>query len=227
MNNVQSKDESTLSKLLDITHSFYVYHGTDEDSAINIMSEGFAFPQEIRDDHWLGNGIYFFREDHEQALSWAFNKVENPKFFGKKAAVLQGKITVHQKNFLNLDSRGGLMELEKLFRTMLDGILQRGLAFENKNEAQCRHLLFSSLPDEYYVIQRTFKTPSTKYDSNEMFQKLGLYLNGTQICVRNLSVITEGLRMFDVKPLPLFKSTSFKRKHQKPRYITDIKKSDN
>jgi hypothetical protein len=177
---------------LNRTYTFYAYHGTDEESAIDITANGLKIFEDLRDDHWLGNGIYFFREDAQQALTWAINKVRSVKALrGKKACVIEVEINLQEKNFLNLDSRDGMLALKK-FISQLNSTIKHskiGLAFKEKDEAQQRHFVFSLLPvDEYYVIQRTFKTDSA-LNENSNIKRLGLYLNGVQVCVRNLSAI--------------------------------------
>ncbi|GIM45481.1 hypothetical protein DNHGIG_10300 [Collibacillus ludicampi] len=70
---------------LDIEHEISAFHGTDEESAINICSSGFQIPKVIRDDHWLGPGVYFFRDDYIQARIWGKTKIERtPELHGKK-----------------------------------------------------------------------------------------------------------------------------------------------
>lgn len=45
------------------------YHGTYESAANNILREN-KFKVEYRKNHWLGQGVYFFREDFERARLW-------------------------------------------------------------------------------------------------------------------------------------------------------------
>ncbi|MEH6888451.1 hypothetical protein V7024_01550 [Bacillus sp. JJ864] len=175
-----------------ILHQFYGYHGTDEESAIDISANGFKILYDNRDDHWLGNGVYFFREDEKQALFWAQNKVKRvPELNGKSAVVIRSFINVNNDNYLNMDSRDGLDIFERHLKQKEKEIKESNLQITFQNENQQRHYFMNLLPDKYYVIKRTFHVPSKKYDSSKQLTHMKLLLNGEQICIRNLSTIKD------------------------------------
>ncbi len=71
-------------------------------------SRNFEFG-EPRNDHWLGQGAYFYKDDEEQAIIWAKNKVRNhAKYRGETPFVIEVILELNESNFLNLDSRKGL-----------------------------------------------------------------------------------------------------------------------
>lgn len=175
-----------------VLHQFYAYHGTDEGSSIAITADGFKIFSDNRDDHWLGNGVYFFREDEKQALIWAENKVRNnEELNGKASVVIRSYIAVNNNNYLNMDSRDGLDIFEEHLKQKEKEMKKSGYQITFKNEKQQRHYFMNLLPDKYHVIKRTFKVKSIKYDSNESLAYMKLWLNGEQICIRNLSTINE------------------------------------
>ena len=47
--------------------TFDAYHATDQNNAVLIQYEGFKFHH--NDEHWLGNGVYFFI-DEALAKKW-------------------------------------------------------------------------------------------------------------------------------------------------------------
>lgn len=172
-------------------YSFYGFHGTAESCARKISEVKKFIYGTIRNDHWLGKGAYFFKDDEWQAKYWAYNKVMNhEKFKGEKPYVVEVIIDVKEQHYLNLDSRAGLWQLDQFLKKLGD----EGLCIFKKEEATpeiIRCFLLSLLPESIWVIQRTFYVPS-KYDEDSMFNKMGLYLQGTQICVRNNKAIRPG-----------------------------------
>ncbi|PFC81038.1 hypothetical protein CN272_27980 [Bacillus anthracis] len=199
-----------------ILHQFYAYHGTDEESSIDILSDGFKIFSDNRDDHWLGNGVYFFREDETQALFWAQNKVRKvEKLNGKPAVVIRALIAVNSDNYLNMDSRDGLDIFEKHIEQTEKELKESGLQITFKNENQQRHYFMNLLPDKYHVIKRTFNVNSKKYDSNKHLADMKLWLNGEQICIRNLSTI----KNIKVTRIEKVKLVVTKSPNKKPRLL--------
>ncbi|MEC1718769.1 hypothetical protein, partial [Schinkia azotoformans] len=171
--------------------SFLGFHGTAESCAISISgTQEFTYGTP-RKDHWLGKGAYFFKDDELQAEYWATNKVNNHENFkGQKPYVIEVYINVKDKNFLNLDTRGGLEQLDDY----LDVLKKEGMLIsqsEKNTPDNIRCYLLSLLPDSIWVIQRTFYVQS-RYDNKRMFKEMELHLHGTQVCVRNNEAICPG-----------------------------------
>ena len=165
---------------------FYAYHGTTKTAGENICKTKTFKPGKLRDDHWLGQGSYFFREDYKQALLWAVNKIKKvPELNHETPCVVEAVINVNPRNFLNLDSRSGL----ERFKWYLEVLRANGMGIriENsleKSQAQIRCYLMSLLPKDVWVVQRTFPVQS-KFDNIKEFSQMGLHLHGVQVCVRN------------------------------------------
>jgi hypothetical protein len=176
--------------LVPIVTPFYAYHGTTSSAASQILETKTFDPGDPRDDHWLGQGSYFYREDPESAKSWAIYKIRNRRLRGQAPTVLVAQINASDKNFLNLDSRSGM----ERFRRHINKFKQDAVnltvdpTVENK-DARLRCLIMTMLPPEISVIQRTFKVGKSIFDDINEFQEMGLHLQGTQICVRDPRVI--------------------------------------
>ncbi|TRY24370.1 hypothetical protein FOI68_17105 [Brevibacillus sp. LEMMJ03] len=169
--------------------SFDAYHGTTRTSAEAILKSREFKPGAPRDDHWLGKGAYFFRDDLESAKLWAISKIkETPGLTHETPYVLIAKIEVPDENFLDLDSREGLNKLNTLTRKYRGGFKLKGNTPREKTPAQIRHIVMTWLPESIWVIQRTFPVPSV-YDKFLLFNAMGLGLNSRQVCVRNSKAI--------------------------------------
>lgn len=59
----------------DDTTVMKAYHGTSLKNAESIMENGFR--PSVGEKHWLGDGVYFFREDDAQAQVWAYHEKHN------------------------------------------------------------------------------------------------------------------------------------------------------
>ncbi len=173
----------------ELIYQFYVFHGTDHQSAESICYKGFRLPSKLRKDHYLGQGVYFFREDWQQARVWAGIKIERVgQLKGSRARVIRAYIRVPEGKFLNLDTRWGIQKLTQHLQTIQNKLEEEGKTITGSPQ-MIRCFIMDLLPKEqFYVIQRTFSVPS-KYDNIDLLQKMGLPLLAVQICVRDLSVI--------------------------------------
>ena len=187
------------------------YHGTLKQYKEAIVSGGFKPSKGQK--HWLGEGIYFFRDDKRQAEVWASLEQrkhrhksiyrEKPELFQKCVICWLG--TIDDEHFLNLDSRSGAEEFLEHVQDVTKALRKTGKIFEY-DEWQLNHLYYKTLNSKYKVIQRTFPVPSG-HDANEeipfnslMFLKVRVggkkeeiiktnLVNGCQIVVRDSSII--------------------------------------
>jgi len=170
--------------------SLLAFHGTYESAAVDILGTSFNMGKR-RPDHWLGQGVYFFREDLKQALIWGKTKIKRTiELHGQRAAVLETIINTKSTEFLNLDTRDG-MELFDEFALELNRFnKEHGIEFNVDNPNVLRCLYCDQLPKTVKVIQRTF-TVESKYDGKTLFQDVDLRLQGIQLCVRDISSIDQ------------------------------------
>lgn len=182
---------------------FYAYHGTSLIKAKEITRTVKLSPKRTRNDHWLGHGSYFFREDFEQAHIWARHRYRNDYKTGKDfPAVVEAKINVEGDNFLNLDSREGLKFLQAHIDNLTDdkGILIEGQE-ELLNTPAIACFVFSVINTQLkWVILRTFPVHRSIYTDSAQLKMMGFEhdgeliqfgLSGTQVCVRNNEAIKE------------------------------------
>jgi hypothetical protein len=139
----------------------------------------------MRRDHWLGQGIYFYREDIEQARLWAKYKIK--KYPCERPSVIEVTIRTREANFLNLDTRSGMSSLaffiEKLEK---EGLIIK-IRHDNSSQEKTRCYIMSLLPDSIWIIQRTFEVKSM-FDRSKYFTTMGLRILGTTRHINNTSV---------------------------------------
>lgn len=179
---------------------FSAYHGTKKSYANKIVEIKEFLPNTTRDDHWLGEGSYFFKEDFEQAMMWA--RYRYKKFTGKEGdrpAVVEVLVQAPEDKVLNLDSRGGIEFLDKYIRHLADEKNLDLRAFDDTlNKATLACFVFSSIDKDFkWVINRTFPVPSV-YDKSAELDRLRFKhqdelisygLQGAQVCVKNKEAI--------------------------------------
>lgn len=185
--------------MLDVNQEYtlLLYHGTSDVYSNEIQKYGFKIIKN-RSDHWLGHGVYFYREDPDQAMTWALHRYKNETEV-KAAHVLHTTVCIRGTNFLNLDTRWGM----KIFSRFIEQTKEKlgGIKFKARSPAALRHFIMEQLSDEYLVIQRTFTVDSV-YDGIEELKKMELRLMGTQVCVRRLKAIQGEVRLFKTQDTP-------------------------
>jgi hypothetical protein len=90
------------------------YHGTSLQNAKTIINEGFE--PSLGDDHWLGNGVYFFIEGISKnpnlnAEKWAVVEAwdkKNKSLKYTQVGVIKAEIQVDKNNFLDLTTSDGV-----------------------------------------------------------------------------------------------------------------------
>jgi len=86
------------------TSRFNLYHGTTLDNLSKIL-ESKEFTIIPRDNHWLGNGVYFFVDDLDKALWWSAMATRRAKDSPKNRAILFIEdYTLQRNQLLDLDS---------------------------------------------------------------------------------------------------------------------------
>ncbi|MBM7408792.1 hypothetical protein [Methanococcus maripaludis] len=139
-----------------------VYHGTDCESAENIIREGKINPS-IGDRHWLGDGPYFF-EDELDAFWWIAGKFVNnhdngdittiPKYY----SIISTNLKIPKKRIFDLDDKEFFNEYVqvcyKIFKKTED---KNG----NKFDGGMLNIMFQELGYDrlYDAVKRTFDKP--------------------------------------------------------------------
>lgn len=201
--------------------SIDAYHGTIKTSAEKILDSKEFTAGAPRDDHWLGKGAYFFRDDKESAKMWAITKIrKTPELSHETPCVLFAKIDVPDENFLDLDSREGMYRLKTLTKEFT-GIKLKGDTPRGKTAEQIRHLVMTWLPESIWVIQRTFPVPSIAFDESILFKAMAIPLNSRQVCVRNSKAIIRDTIdcVYPPKEEIVHGNEILLRKRKKPRFL--------
>lgn len=195
------------------------YHGTFNSSEKEIKEKGFI-PSKGK-KHWLGDGVYFYRDDKAQAETWTVNKRKYLLAEGKEIAenlkgrVCQLNLIIRDEEFLNLDSQDGAEYMSKLFNDLLEslGIEDTGGVRTKTNLFLMNQALFKLVDKKYKVIQRTYPVKSGRFDKHRsvplntlMFLPIKRgkstskteqpyiktpLLNGCQVVVRDSSLIKQ------------------------------------
>lgn len=158
------------------------FHGTLLEKAKKIIADKKFEFSEYRKDHWLGQGIYFFREDYHQAKAWALTKVKRQE---ENGAILKTIIKVDKSSVLNLDARDDLIFFTEFKKEFVKYCTENKIKLSaDPNVFRCT--ICDELPQEIKVIQRTF--PGEGYFNGDL-KEIDLVLHGVQVCVRDKSLI--------------------------------------
>ncbi|MCX5949958.1 MAG: hypothetical protein NT158_01980 [Cyanobacteria bacterium] len=87
-----------------------LFHGCDKDVAESVLSGEATLQPSENDYDWLGNGIYFWVDSPERALSWANLRRSSPSVIGAFA---------YPGNCLNLTDYGVMNELALAYEATL------------------------------------------------------------------------------------------------------------
>ncbi len=163
------------------------YHGTTSINKDNILTNGFTYNH--RDDHWLGQGIYFLTEEY-LAKQWAIQKALNTD--NEKPIVIVSLIQAEQDKILDLTKIHQYlmfvqfsMEFNAALKTYYpdkDIILCKKhylgcLVCDAYKEKYDIEIIVSSFPKS---ISKYFNTP---YDNKNIMELIEIPYGEVQICV--------------------------------------------
>ena len=174
------------------------FHGTTR-AVANIVKDTSKFQYNFRNDHWLGNGIYFFIEDYDKAKWWAKTLARRER--KSKASVISLVATIQRNKILDLDAE---KERKDFYQFVLDFIAANpvieGLDLtytsspsdENidMNEAKLRCFMLDLIQkiNNYDACKYTFVDDKLTYSLPNVNSSL-IRNNGVQLCIYNQSVI--------------------------------------
>lgn len=153
-----------------------VFHGTYSDDIEkikkSILKNGFTYKR--RENHWFGQGIYFF-DEYEWAVMWANQKRNS------ESCIIQAKIFCDDKEFLNLDLVSSqkmvadcIKEINKELKEKLYTII-----FNDDNQKRCFYLDIIKENRNFKIIKHTFNLPN----KNRITKEIGIELSQIQFCV--------------------------------------------
>lgn len=186
------------------------YYGTCSKYQYSIETEGFdPDKSKYRDDHWLGQGIYFF-DDYEKSLWWA--KTISSQNNNCGSIVFESLIEATDDVVLNLDDNHQLdafmTEILHLLEDIQKECPEKMPIFEEKN--------FRAVCFDYYkqtkgisVIIGTFRKDiagyTTKRNSRDkktqkkIMNIIGIQFNERQICVSQKNCIKSTKLVYNEK----------------------------
>lgn len=153
-----------------------------------------------RADHWLGQGVYFFKE-FGIARWWAKSIVHKQKE-ENYSLIYRAVIEASEEEILNLDDNE---QLDKFVTEILEYLDEMEATCSDKMPIFTNKKLRAVFFDYYKqvnnisVMIRTFLKDKVKYgvirrnndlkNQQKLLRTLGIYYNETQICVSNKDVI--------------------------------------
>jgi len=176
------------------------YHGTIQRFADNIKNTK-EFKIETRNNHWLGNGVYFFVNNRYEAEWWSeqakkkFIRENKPDKTKVKRQVIRLQVKIDPEKLLDLDVVSEtndlydfICELEK--ENININIFERNKSQHDKEIARCLIIDLYAKCKEYKAACYTFES-KVKLDErfNDFWHNIGLKKHVKQLCVFDQSII--------------------------------------
>lgn len=177
---------------LDYKETVRGYHGTFKSVTEDIINKGFKV--ELRDDHWLGQGIYLYT-DFELSKWWVQTKIDK-LLLNEEVSVIE-VISKCNIKVLNLDNVEGVNFFYCAFKQVFEELKKLDVTIKfKKNETpknKTKNLCFAlDLMKKKYnidVVINTFikENPSYGEVNSRKFEKeyfpFGINYKETQICI--------------------------------------------
>lgn len=191
----------------DVVTSMTGYHGTCSSAISSIKKYGLD-PDKVkyRDDHWLGQGVYFF-EDWNKAMWWAGDIAGKSWNQGSFPVIYKANIVAKQSEILDLDDE---KTLDLFYTRILEAVNE--IEAEIKEDPRGKYPVFTekqfrAVYFDYYkqkygisVISYSFRKDSIKYGvfrnaesikkQRRLVKALGVAYKEKQICVSKKECIT-------------------------------------
>ena len=165
-----------------------VYHGTNREAANNIITHGFK--PSIKNNEWLGNGIYFFK-DYISAEYWQ-------RKYKSNGVVLQASIEVNKNEWFDLNNKNNLYKFGMFSKEYFRMCKSKHLPIPNfKNDEQRRCFLCNLYVASNNIKVLQFKFKDLQIDSFYGFPK---FAPNTQICIFDNNII-KNIEEVDVNAL--------------------------
>lgn len=165
------------------------YHGTDNKYLHSILNNGFQC--KTNDEHWLGNGVYFFIEYH-LAEWWAMNE---HKDFGKNITnpiIIEVNISSSKDTIVDLRILDDFNWIAKKYDEFQDVIFQYGSTSNNKidyRKLRCSFFDWINKSHGKKIIIGGFQKNNCNYINNKLPTQFRLPYIEYQVCVYDNSII--------------------------------------
>lgn len=178
------------------------YHGTDLNSAQNILKTDFIY--RANKEHWLGNGIYFYM-DLSLAKWWTSNPSRKFGVRVNSPAILNVKLKLQDDEILDLRKLDDYNQFINLYYDEYIPLLKLGiLEIPPVNQYQIRCSFCDYLEEQYGLkaIIGNFSLLSQPYlpSRYKLFTKaMKLYYIETQLCVFDTDCIISKDIIYGIK----------------------------
>lgn len=179
--------------------TFHCFHGTTEEAYNQIVQSG-KFTFQTRENHWLGNGVYFFLDDYLKAKWWAKEAVKKELRTDKNKKVLPAVLYIEANvdidKIIDLNSEKGQLILNQF----IEFLFEHGFEFQEKpneklSKQQQEHYFRCAVMD-LLVESEGYTASCYLFPNNEkpyIFESLkeyGIMNNkGHQLCVYDQSIL--------------------------------------
>ncbi len=164
-----------------------LYHGTDYEIAKIIQQD--EFKATISDEHWLGNGIYFFM-DECLAKWWTTNPSKKYGTRINNPAIVQIATIIEREKVLDLrklEDFERLIEWEQEFRQCVEEAVDEPVPWRKYRCALFDYIMESK---DIEAIIGCFYLPKQPYITKDMlkfFKKLHIVYPEIQVCIKQES----------------------------------------
>ncbi len=171
---------------------FKAYHGTDASVVNDILKNGFIYKP--NDEHWLGDGIYFFL-DENLAEWWTTNPTKKSGMHIQDPAIIECTIEIEEEHLLDLRNLKNYTNYVDLYNSFF-----REWAFRARDEKvnfnQIRCAFFNYISKVYSVdaIIAPFIVPEQpympQYRDTKYADEMRIMYTEIQLCInKSQSVI--------------------------------------
>lgn len=161
------------------------FHGTGLSNYKNIVkTKTFSFNK--RDDHWLGNGVYFFVDDFKRAKKWAEG---NRPDKNTTPVVIETEFEFEQGELLDLDKIDDLNKLDKFARDFKTELQRKRILINNIDENKFHCMLLDAFVirnKKYKAVCRTMKSTGNPVIGASGFVPLAKQLNIVEASIINI-----------------------------------------
>ena len=158
------------------------YHATNRDSAIVILDKKFRAKE--RKNHWLGQGIYFFKY-RASAVEWG-----KKTSYIKDPVILKSRIeSNYEKNIVDLDNPKQLQSFQKFYDNQFKKSWKKSnIVYESEYSSVCACIDYLTKTNKnIYIIMYTFHKNSfdnflgVRFEDSKLISSY--IANENQICV--------------------------------------------
>lgn len=163
--------------------SYNLYHGTTHEKAESIKNSG-TFEYKPREDHWLGDGVYFFINDYKKAKWWGKQAckivTKNGETTSGPKVLFIESYTLMRDQLLDLDTEEDKLKFFNFIKKL--GTVEFSGSTEKKRATYINY--YSKM---FNIVAAKYTFTKDKHIPN--LTDLGIYSTEPQFCIKDLSSI--------------------------------------